>query len=58
METESDLLNILLKEFKPTKTIPLENHIMKLRIFSEYEFPLRLTKIFGGRTLEYTVEPV
>ena len=53
METESDLLNILLKEFKPLKTIPLENHIMKLRIFSEYEFPLRLSKIFGGRTLEY-----
>ena len=53
METETDLLNILLEEFKPTKTIQLESHIMKLRIFSEYEFPLRLTKIFGGRTLEY-----
>ena len=45
METETDLMRIMMEGCKPTKKIILEDDIQKIRIFSEYDFPLRLTKL-------------
>ena len=54
MEDEADLMKILLEKPKPTKRIVLENHIEKIRIFSEYDFPLRMTKLSRiGSSMEY-----
>ena len=54
METETDLMRIMMEDCKPTKKIILEDDIQKIRIFSEYDFPLRLTKLSKiGTNMEY-----
>ena len=57
METEKDLMRIMLEDCKPTKRIILKDNIQKIWIFSEYDFPLRLTKLSRiGTSMEYQSE--
>ena len=57
METETDLMRIMMEDYKPTKRIILQDDIQKIWIFSEYDFPLRLTKLSKiGTNMEYQSE--